>query len=137
MPSAVKTPNYGLNQWEGNEYPKRQDFVDDNMAIDAQMKMNTDAVAAAQSTANAAATFKNAKGLTFPVAATQFQITDVFITADTLVSVAPTSKKENFWDVESFAGYFIIYSKDGDPDAVAKAETNAVTFDWSATKGGA
>ena len=97
---------------------------------------NALAVASARATADAAAIFKNAKGLTFPAAATQFQVIEAFITTDTLVSVAPTSKKENFWDVESFVGYFIIYSKDGDPDAVGKAETNAVTFDWSAVKGG-
>ena len=46
MPSENKTPNYGLNQWQGNEYPKRQDFVDDNATIDAQMKDNEDAAAA-------------------------------------------------------------------------------------------
>ena len=34
MPSENKTPHYGLNQWQGNEYAKRQDFVDDNAAID-------------------------------------------------------------------------------------------------------
>lgn len=44
MPSATKTANYGLNQWQGNEYPKRQDFVDDNAAIDAQMKANADTI---------------------------------------------------------------------------------------------
>ncbi len=38
MSSASKTTNYGLNQWAGNEYPKRQDFVDDNAAIDAAIK---------------------------------------------------------------------------------------------------
>ncbi len=38
MPSANKTANYGLNQWQGNEYPKRQDFVDDNAIIDAELK---------------------------------------------------------------------------------------------------
>ncbi|WP_368490854.1 pyocin knob domain-containing protein [Clostridium sp. BJN0013] len=37
MPSANKTPNIGLNQWQGNEYPKRQDFVDDNAAVDLEM----------------------------------------------------------------------------------------------------
>ena len=46
MPSENKTVNYGLNQWQGNEYPKRQDFVDDNATIDAQMKKNEDAAAA-------------------------------------------------------------------------------------------
>ena len=46
MPSANKTPNYGLNQWQGNEYPKRQDFVDDNSAIDAALKENADGIAA-------------------------------------------------------------------------------------------
>ncbi len=34
MPSENKTPNIGLNQWLGNEYVKRQDFVDDNKIID-------------------------------------------------------------------------------------------------------
>jgi hypothetical protein len=42
MPSATKTTNYGLNQWDGNEYPKRVDFVADNALIDAQMKANAD-----------------------------------------------------------------------------------------------
>ncbi len=34
MPSANKTPNLGLNEWQGNEYVKRLDFVEDNQAID-------------------------------------------------------------------------------------------------------
>ena len=34
MPSENKTPNLGLNQWQGNEYIKRQDFVEDNQKID-------------------------------------------------------------------------------------------------------
>ncbi len=34
MPSEIKTANLGLNQWEGNEYPKRIDFVNDNAIID-------------------------------------------------------------------------------------------------------
>lgn len=34
MPSANKTPKLGLNQWLGNEYVKRQDFVEDNKKID-------------------------------------------------------------------------------------------------------
>lgn len=34
MPSEIKTPNIGLNQWSGNEYVKRQDFVNDNTIID-------------------------------------------------------------------------------------------------------
>lgn len=38
MPSENKTPNIGLNQWEGNEYIKRQDFVDDNALIDAAIQ---------------------------------------------------------------------------------------------------
>ena len=100
------------------------------------VEANALAAANAQATAEAAAVFKNAKGLIFPATATQFQVDDSFVTSDTLVTAAPTTAKENFWDVESFAGYFIIYSKDGDPDAAAKAETNAVTFDWSAVKGG-
>lgn len=34
MPSENKTANLGLNQWLGNEYPKRTDFVEDNKKID-------------------------------------------------------------------------------------------------------
>ncbi len=34
MPSQEKTQSLGLNQWMGNEYVKRQDFVEDNMKID-------------------------------------------------------------------------------------------------------
>ena len=37
MPSEIKTPNIGLNQWQGNEYVKRQDFVDDNNKIDNEI----------------------------------------------------------------------------------------------------
>lgn len=46
MPSANKTPNIGLNKWEGNEYLKRQDLVDDNTIIDTKIKENADALAA-------------------------------------------------------------------------------------------
>lgn len=35
MPSENKTPHYSLNQWQGNEFPQRVDFVADNAAIDA------------------------------------------------------------------------------------------------------
>jgi hypothetical protein len=51
MPSVSKTANYNLNQWAGNEYPKREDFNADNLAIDTQLKANADA-AAAKETAN-------------------------------------------------------------------------------------
>lgn len=37
MPTNNKTSNYGLNQWDGNEYPKREDFVNDNAKIDAAL----------------------------------------------------------------------------------------------------
>ncbi len=33
MPAINKT-SLGLNQWLGNEYPKRIDFVEDNKIID-------------------------------------------------------------------------------------------------------
>ncbi len=35
MPSLNKTPDLGLNQWQGNEYPKREDFASDNEKIDS------------------------------------------------------------------------------------------------------
>ncbi|WP_304441912.1 hypothetical protein, partial [Sporanaerobacter sp. PP17-6a] len=38
MPSENKTPNIGLNQWQGNEYPKREDFNEDNLIIDTKIK---------------------------------------------------------------------------------------------------
>ncbi len=47
MPSENKTPNLSLNQWEGNEYVKRQDFVDDNLIIDAAVKAAQDKADAA------------------------------------------------------------------------------------------
>ena len=34
MPSKNKTENLQLNAWEGNEYVKRIDFVEDNTKID-------------------------------------------------------------------------------------------------------
>lgn len=34
MSSVDKTPNLGLNRWQGHEYPKRVDFVDDNDKTD-------------------------------------------------------------------------------------------------------
>lgn len=38
MPALKKTGFARLNAWVGNEYPKRQDFVDDNVAIDDELK---------------------------------------------------------------------------------------------------
>lgn len=35
MPSSKKTENFGLNQWQSTDIPKRQDFVDDNRIIDS------------------------------------------------------------------------------------------------------
>ncbi len=40
MPSVNKTPTLGLNQWEGNEYFKREDLVSDNALIDAAIKQD-------------------------------------------------------------------------------------------------
>ena len=36
MPAINKT-SLGLNQWLGNEYPKRIDFVEDNKIIDDEL----------------------------------------------------------------------------------------------------
>ncbi len=38
MPSKNKTPNIGLNQWQGNEFAKREDFINDNLIIDRKIK---------------------------------------------------------------------------------------------------
>lgn len=37
MSSVDKTTNYNLNKWTGTESPKRQDFLDDNNAIEAAL----------------------------------------------------------------------------------------------------
>ena len=37
MPSENRTQNLGLNQWQGNEYPKRQDFNEDNFKVDEKI----------------------------------------------------------------------------------------------------
>lgn len=42
MSSAIKTTVLGLNQWAGNEYPKREDFVADNAAIEAAFVAHSD-----------------------------------------------------------------------------------------------
>lgn len=49
MPSQEKTKHLGLNQWQGNEYVKRQDFVDDNQIIDSAVETITEEVEAIQS----------------------------------------------------------------------------------------
>lgn len=61
MPSLNKTPNIGLNQWNGNEYPKRQDFADDNVKIDEAIAAR-ETPTGAQSKATTAET--NAKAYT-------------------------------------------------------------------------
>lgn len=38
MSSENKTQNIGLNKWQGNEYAKREDFVNDNLIIDREIK---------------------------------------------------------------------------------------------------
>ena len=40
MPAINKT-SLGLNQWLGNEYPKRIDFVEDNKIIDEDIYLYT------------------------------------------------------------------------------------------------
>ncbi len=37
MSANNKTSNIGLNQWQGNEYPLRTDFNEDNTIIDTQI----------------------------------------------------------------------------------------------------
>lgn len=81
------------------------------------------------------ASFKKGTG-TLSAGTNSKTVTDSFITADTQVIVNPTAVKENYWEVVSYAGYFIITSRE-EPEGSAINETNAVTFDWSANKGGA
>ncbi|WP_291578663.1 hypothetical protein [Clostridium sp. UBA6640] len=44
MSSENKTPNLELNQWSGNEYPKRIDFIEDNKKIDEAYKELKDSI---------------------------------------------------------------------------------------------
>ncbi|ARC84366.1 hypothetical protein U732_918 [Clostridium argentinense CDC 2741] len=44
MSSENKTPNLQLNQWTGNEYPKRTDFIEDNRKIDEAYKELKDSI---------------------------------------------------------------------------------------------
>lgn len=71
------------------------------------------------------ASFKNGSA-TFTAGGTTYQVTDAFITTNTLVTIIPTSEKQGAWSVVSNAGSFTITS-----DTV---ETVAVTFDWGAVK---
>jgi len=73
---------------------------------------------------------------TFLVGTSSKTVTDSFITVDAQVVVNPTAVKENYWEVVSYAGNFIITSRE-EPEGSASNEINAVTFDWSASKGGA
>lgn len=45
MPAANKTDNIELNQWLGNEYPKREDHNADNLKIDTAIKEASDDLA--------------------------------------------------------------------------------------------
>ncbi len=44
MSSENKTLNLELNQWNGNEYPKRTDFIEDNKKIDEAYKELKDSI---------------------------------------------------------------------------------------------
>ena len=44
MSSGNKTPNLQLNQWKGNEYLKRTDFIEDNKKIDDAYKELKDSI---------------------------------------------------------------------------------------------
>ncbi|TCX53827.1 hypothetical protein [Dehalobacter sp. 14DCB1] len=90
--------------------------------FDPATQVELDAVA---SVANNKASFKNGTG-TFTSGGTSYQVTDAFITANTMVTVSPTGTKVGSWTVQSYDGYFIITS-----DAT---ESSGVTFDWGAVK---
>ncbi|MBB6214950.1 hypothetical protein HNQ80_001035 [Anaerosolibacter carboniphilus] len=46
MPSQNKTQYVGLNQWQGNEYPMREDYNEDNRKTEAKIKENADSISA-------------------------------------------------------------------------------------------
>lgn len=71
------------------------------------------------------ATYKNSTG-TFTSGGITYQVTDAFITANTLVVISPTQTKVGTWTVSSASGSFTITS--------TATETSNVSFDWSAIK---
>lgn len=144
MPSANKTPIVGLNQWQGNEYVKRQDLVEDNLNTENKIvalngtgpikeKTNKEDFTAFQTSVNTQlgematkkAEFKNGSN-TFPSGQTTFTITDAFITANTLVTIIPKGEKQGVWSGVSNDGNFVITSD--------TLEINAVPFDWGGVK---
>lgn len=80
MPSENKTQNFGLSQWSGNEFVKREDFVKDNLIIDTEIKVAQDKAAQAfQSASNGKTAIKTAitgvdPSVTIPTDATFAQL---------------------------------------------------------------
>ncbi|WP_291578660.1 hypothetical protein [Clostridium sp. UBA6640] len=84
MSSENKTPNLQLNQWKGNEYPKRTDFIEDNKRIDEAYKELKDIVQ------------KGGK-----VSSVNGKIGDVILKAEDIKTSNNKTIEKNFSDIES------------------------------------
>lgn len=84
MSSENKTPNLELNQWNGNEYPKRTDFIEDNKKIDEAYKELKDIV-------------KNGG----KVSSVNGKIGDVILKAEDIKTINNKTIEKSFNDIES------------------------------------
>ncbi|GEM_PF-1665386 len=84
MSSENKTPNLELNQWTGNEYPKRTDFIEDNKKVDEAYKELKDIV-------------KNGG----KVSSVNGKIGDVILKAEDIKTSNNKTIEKNFSDIES------------------------------------
>lgn len=85
MPSENRTPNLGLNQWQGNEYPKRVDFNEDNLKIDTEVKK-------AQDKADEA--LNKAENITVPVTSVNNKTGAVVLNAGDVGAETPAGAQE-------------------------------------------
>ena len=119
--SIIKKRNAGNTDWD-TILPVT---TAENVMLDSETNLDDKLSELETTVIPSKALYKNGSG-TFTAGGTTYQVTDAFITANTMVIVSPTSAKLGMWSVSSGVGNFTITS-----DAT---ETNAVTFDWGAVK---
>ena len=127
MPSQVKTPNIGLNQWAKNESPMRQDFIDDNFKIDdayAKLKneidsKSTDAAGTSYDNTNSKLTSTNVQGSIDEVNAKAEQ---------NKTSISALEKKTDDTNVKVDAGQnHKLTGDDGTPINISNGDANTIT----------
>jgi len=84
-----------------------------------------DGINAVQSNVRKKSEFKN--GSDIFISGKSCTVNDVFITADTFITVIPTKEKAGIWSVESSDNKFIITSD---------SDENNISFEWNGIKGG-